>query len=141
MRLLLALIFLASCTFIDDKRGNIIKPEKQENIIEGFTTAQQVFKELGSPSTTSDFNSKVWYYIYSETNAAFFYEPVNDTQQVLAIEFDNAGVVKSVQQFSEDDAQSVSFASDTTEVKGHNTYGFFEQIFNNLGKFSKQEAE
>ena len=127
--------FLTGCTPSVEVRGYV----PDENVIAGITERVDnrfdVEEKLGSPSSVATFGSKTWYYISKRTESlAFFDEEVLD-QQVLAIEFDDAGFVKEIRRYGLEDGRIVEIADARTPTRGQEL-GVLEQIFGNIGRFN-----
>src|SRR5215471_12042697 len=104
----LVAIALAGCTANIDQRGNLPQPDRLAEIQPGQTTRDQVVKILGTPSSTSIFDDKTWYYISRKTKqVAFFDKDVLD-QQVFVLNFDNRGVVSAVDHKQLADARRIT---------------------------------
>jgi outer membrane protein assembly factor BamE (lipoprotein component of BamABCDE complex) len=65
---LLTIASLQGCSPTVDKRGNLPEPDKLAEIRPGATTRDEVSKILGTPSSTSIFDEKTWYYISRRTS-------------------------------------------------------------------------
>ncbi|PWT93427.1 MAG: outer membrane protein assembly factor BamE [Proteobacteria bacterium] len=128
-------VVLAGCTAYVDQRGNLPQPDRLAEIQPGQTTKDQVVKILGTPSSTSIFDDKTWYYISRKTKqVAFFDKDVLD-QQVFVLNFDNRGVVSAVDHKELADARSITPAPGATPAPGRELT-FIEQIMGNVGRFS-----
>ncbi len=126
----------AACTPTIDSRGHVPDKRAIDQIQPGEQTRAEVSQLLGSPSSVGTFDEHRWYYISSRTETLAFYKPEMIDQQVLVIEFDQCGVVKSVHQLTEADAREIEPVDRVTPTYGKEL-GFFEQIFGNIGRFSK----
>src|SRR5262245_6072654 len=87
---------IAGCAGVVEQRGNLPPPEKLAEIQPGVTSKDEVIKILGSPSSVSIFNDKSWYYISRRTGQIAFFEPDVIDQQVHIVNFDDRGIVKTV---------------------------------------------
>ena len=130
---------LVGCTPTVEVRGYVPDDELIGAITEGVDSRFEVEEKLGSPSSVATFNlpggGKTWYYISKRTESlAFFAEEVLD-QQVVAIEFDQAGYVKQIRHYGVEDGQIIEIADDRTPTRGQEL-GFLEQIFGNIGRFN-----
>jgi outer membrane protein assembly factor BamE (lipoprotein component of BamABCDE complex) len=130
-----AVVALAGCTAIVDQRGKLPAPDKLAEIQPGNTTKDQVVKILGTPSSTSVFDDKTWYYISRRTEqVAFFDKDVLD-QQVYILNFDDKGVVRAVGHRDLNDARPIDPAPGATPAPGRELT-FIEQVLGNVGRFS-----
>jgi len=132
----MALLLVACVTTIP--RGHLKEDESIASIKVGTTTKDEVSKLLGSPSSESTFGPPTWYYVSSiHEHRSIMPEKVVD-QHVIEIAFDSNGVVTSLKQYTLADGKNIEVASDTTPTEGQRL-GFFEQIFDNLGRFNKDQ--
>lgn len=123
---------LAACSGYKEVRGNFLTEAQLAGITVGQTSRQDVIRQLGPPSTEGTFDSQVWYYIGRQTKRVAFFKPDVTAQQVIAVYFDDAGLVEMVQKYDKDDSRNVDVVTRETPTSGH-SIGFFEQILGNLG--------
>lgn len=108
---------------------------KAGNIFPGQSTEFDVTQQLGTPAAKSQFGERSWYYFSSRNEAVAFFKPEVAEQEVLQITFDN-GVVKEVQFYDKTQAKDIDISGRTTPTAGQ-SYGFFEQLLGNIGRFNK----
>ena len=130
-----AVVALAACTATIDHRGNLPDPLVLQEIQPGATSRDEVATMLGSPSSVAAFGEETWYYISTETERIAFYEPEVLDQQVVAIAFDSAGVVKSIRHFGPEDAREIELVDRKTRTGGRKLT-FIQQLIGNLGRFT-----
>ncbi len=138
-RLILATSILglaSACTPTIDVRGNVPAPERLAEVKAGKVTRSDVQALLGTPSSTSTFGDENWYYISSKVQTYAFYKPEELERQVVAISFDQRGVVKDVQTLTLKDGKVVSMESRETPTAGRDM-SILEQLVGNVGKFNK----
>ncbi|HEY9164397.1 MAG TPA: outer membrane protein assembly factor BamE [Magnetovibrio sp.] len=135
--LLIGVMTLGACAPRVDTRGNQLHPEDIPNVHAGETTRNQVLDLFGSPSSQGEFGTETWYYISETTETTAFLAPEVISRQVLAIEFDEAGVVSSVKQYDETNGEVVELAPGETPTAG-NKLNFIQQMLSNLGRFNKK---
>jgi outer membrane protein assembly factor BamE (lipoprotein component of BamABCDE complex) len=126
---------IASCAAMVEQRGNLPVPEKLAAIEPGVTNKDEVIKILGSPSSVSVFNDKSWYYISRRTGQTAFFEPDVLDQQVFIVNFDDQGVVKTVDHKGVQDAKAIDPVPRATPAHGRELT-FLEQVIGNVGKFN-----
>lgn len=100
------------------------------------TSRNAVLATLGSPTSQSDFNGKTDYYIESKVEKVAFLDPKVLEQRVLAISYNQSGIVSGITEYTLDDANKVIFSDSHTELKG-NGITPVQQIMTNLGKYNK----
>lgn len=117
--------------------GNAVHPEDVAAIEPGVYTRDRVLNALGSPSSSDPFNDSAWYYISERTETTAFFAPEVVERQVVAIVFDEHGVVKSVDTYDKNSAENVEPVDRKTPTAG-NSLGVIEQMLSNLGRFNKK---
>jgi outer membrane protein assembly factor BamE (lipoprotein component of BamABCDE complex) len=134
-------ILLGSCSPIVQTRGNTPDPILLGQIEPGELSRDDIANMLGSPSSIATFGEETWYYISIQTETIAFFEPDILEQQVVAIAFDDSGMVASVSTYGLDDAQDIEPSTRVTPTGGRELT-VLEQLFGNLGRFAgKQPAE
>lgn len=123
---------LAACGARKDIRGNYLTETQLSAVEIGKTNRETVLRNLGPPSTEGTFDRHVWYYIGRQTEEWGFLKPDIIDQKVIAIYFNDRGVVEQIQRYSVADARKVEIVERETPTSG-NKIGFFEQILGNLG--------
>jgi outer membrane protein assembly factor BamE (lipoprotein component of BamABCDE complex) len=131
----LGMLALTACNFPSTQRGNLPKPDALEQIKPGVTDKQTVTRLLGTPSSTAAFDGNTWYYISHEIKQVAFLEPQTVDQQVVAVRFDDNGVVVGIDRKGLHDANPVSPNPNATPAQGRE-YTFLEQLIGNFGKFN-----
>ena len=130
---LLAMTLAAGgCAAIKEHRGFIVDPTLTASIQPGIDNKQSVQGTLGHPSFESQFGQPTWYYVSSTTGRRPFVNPRIREHQVLAIQFDPAGNVASVERTGLDKVVFLSPDGDKTPTLGRER-GFCEDLFGNIG--------
>jgi len=131
-----ALVTLAlaasGCASIKEQRGYIVDQTLVSSVQPGIDNKQSVQGTLGHPSFVSQFGQPTWYYVSSQTGRKPFVKPKITEHQVLAVQFDAAGNVASVERTGLDKVVYLSPDGDKTATVGRNR-GFFEDLFGNIG--------
>lgn len=107
--------------------GYILAPEALDQVPAG-SSKEQVDFVLGTPSTTADFGGEVYYYISQRTETIAFLAPEIVEQRVLAVYFDNDGLVERVAHYGVEDGRVVDFINRTTPTTGEEV-SFLRQVF------------
>jgi outer membrane protein assembly factor BamE (lipoprotein component of BamABCDE complex) len=134
-----AMLAAAGCSPEVNQRGDLPSPERVAEIHPGLTK-EQVVKILGTPSSMGVFDDNSWYYISRKTSRISFLEPDVLDQQVLAINFDNNGIVRDMGHRTLADARDIEPAPGATPAPGRELT-FMEQIIGNVGRFNKGTGE
>lgn len=138
LRLAAAILLGASvggCLIGEDlHRGYVIDEQAVARVKPG-TSAEEVLKILGTPSTVSTVGNKSWYYI-SQTatrRLQFMGESVTE-QKVLAVYFNQGFKVERIALYGLQDGAVFDFISRKTESGGQEA-NFVAQLFRGLGSF------
>jgi outer membrane protein assembly factor BamE (lipoprotein component of BamABCDE complex) len=99
----------------------------------GIDNRDSVAKTLGRPTFAGQFNDRDWYYVSRDTRALAFSNPRAEKQLVLAVHFDQAGNVASVERTGLEKVASISPNGDKTPTLGRKR-GFFRDLFGNIGR-------
>ncbi|MBL4787875.1 MAG: outer membrane protein assembly factor BamE [Kordiimonadaceae bacterium] len=135
--LLTGSLALTACGNRQQIRGYIFDKELASAILAGVDNRQSVQSTLGTPTTSATFDNDTWYYISTtvRTRPVFWAEP--QQHQVLAVHFNDKGVVDNINNYDLSHVVIVSPVSDKTPTKGR-TLSFFAQIFGSVGRFGAQ---
>ena len=137
--MLLCAIALASCSPKVDTRGYTSDENIKDVLVIGKTTRDEVQAKFGSPSSQSSFGSETWYYISGRKETVGPFAPEVVQQKVVRVEFDQAGIVQKVEDYSEKDGRDFALVKRTTPTEGH-TMGFIEQALGNIGRFNRPDS-
>lgn len=129
------LVALASsgCTRVRDHKGYIVDSTLIDTVQPGIDNRDSVAKTLGRPSFNGQFDDNTWYYISRETRQFAFASPKPTAQTVLAVHFDGAGNVATVEKTGLEKVASISPNGDKTPTLGRHR-GFFTELFGNIGR-------
>ena len=124
----------AACAPIVGKNGFQAIDAKPTDIVAGTDTKETVLTRLGTPSTTSTFESdNVWYYI-SQTTEKYTFNPAQVTQRsVTEITFNDADQVAEVRTLGLDDGQRITMNGRETPTRGRQLT-ILEQLLGNVGR-------
>ena len=139
--LLLAVVLatgLGACSQDVLVRGNLPDADTLSKIDPGVHSRRDVAKLLGSPSTISTFEDSRWYYIGQKTTQFAFFRPEVLERKVIVVSFDDEGVVADTTIYTLEDGQEVDLVGRVTPTEGRD-FTFIQQLFGNLGRFSKKE--
>jgi outer membrane protein assembly factor BamE (lipoprotein component of BamABCDE complex) len=132
------LLTSAACAPMTETRGYVPDDVLLGELKPGVHDKNSVASLLGSPSSVGTFDSATWYYITSRTEQlAFFAEEVVD-QQVVAVDFDDKGVLTGVRRFTLEDANDIQLVERTTPSRGKELT-VLQQIFGNIGRFTPEK--
>ena len=119
----------------EKKRGYTFDDKEVEKLAVGQSTKKETMDYIGSPSSASVVGSDTWYYISSTLSTAAFSSPKRIDQQVLAITFNDDGVIDKIEKFSGDEKEKLKFNKEKTPSHGTNL-SVIQQLLGNVGRFS-----
>ena len=135
--LVLALGSVAACATVYRNHGYVPAEDELATVEVGTDTRETVGQKIGRPSTSGLLNDDGWYYVQSKYRHFGPREPKEIERQVVAITYNEAGVVENIGRFGLEDGKVVEISRRVTEtnIKG---IGFIRQL---LGSFGKIRAE
>lgn len=126
---------LGACTPVITVHGHEPDPDALAAIEPGKTSQRDVEAALGTPSTLGVFRPNVWYYMSERTESVAFFEPKLLERKIVAVVFDDRGVVEDIFTYSENDRREVELVSRVTPTAG-NELSLIQQLFGNVGRFT-----
>lgn len=131
---LAATALTAACAPTVGQNGFQAIDAKPADIVAGADTKQTVLTKLGTPSTTSTFESdNVWYYISQVTEKYTYNLPRVTQRNVTEITFNEAGQVTEVKTLGLDDGQRIAMNDRETPTRGRQLT-ILEQLLGNVGR-------
>ncbi|MCR9267502.1 MAG: outer membrane protein assembly factor BamE [Alphaproteobacteria bacterium] len=143
-RLSVSLLVLAcalgasACNPVLRSHGYRYAIQEEPNITPDEDTIDTVRARLGNPSTTGTFEDNTWYYISSTRESLAYLRPVTRDRRIIAVSFDDTGVVEQVAEYSLDDGRLVAYAGRETPTRGRELT-FIEQILGNVGRLPTEQ--
>lgn len=126
---------VSGCTPTHNTRGNLLQDYQLTEIVPGEDTRTEVLRKLGSPTTMAPFDDNVWYYLGQETEKRGILDPEVTNERIVAVVFNDAGVVQEVQDI-DNERIDLPYVRRKTPTTG-NEVTFMQQFLGNLGKFNK----
>lgn len=123
---------LSGCARIRGHQGYVMDNTLVASVAPGVDNRDSVQRLLGDPSFQGEFAPDTWYYVTRTTKQFSFAQPKPVAQTVLAVRFDRAGNVASVQRTGLDQVVSIHPNGDTTPTLGRKR-GLFQELFGNIG--------
>jgi outer membrane protein assembly factor BamE (lipoprotein component of BamABCDE complex) len=127
-------LLTGACTPTVAQRGNMLEDYQMKQVITGIHTRSDVLRLLGSPTTQAPFNDNVWYYIGQETEKHGILDPEVTKERIVAVVFDDEGIVSQVKEL-DPDRIAIPIERSKTPTHGHDIT-FMQQLLGNLGKFN-----
>lgn len=126
-------VALGACSSIRETRGYVTDNVLLRSVQPGIDNRRSVEGTLGRPSFASQYGEPTWYYVSSVTGRKPFVRPRIRTHGVLAVKFDEAGNVASVERSGIDKVVFLRPEGDKTPTLGRER-GFLEDLFGNIGQ-------
>ena len=133
--LTLAVLSLSACGATYRNHGYIPPQEDLDQIVVGIDTRASVEETLGSAGATSVRQDNALYFVRSRVKTLAMFEPEVVERNVVAVSFDDAGVVQNIETFGLERGQPVRLTRRVTDstVAGK---GFIRQLIGNIGSFT-----
>ncbi|WP_427792326.1 outer membrane protein assembly factor BamE domain-containing protein [Brevundimonas diminuta] len=108
---------------------------KPQDIEAGVDTRETVLTKLGTPSTTSTFESEsVWYYLTQTTQRYTYNKPKVSQRTVTEITFNDAdGKVAAIRNLGLEDGRQIAMERRETPTRGRQLT-ILEQLLGNVGR-------
>jgi len=97
----------------------------------GVDNTAAVEQILGLPSSSGVLRDSAWYYVQSTVENYTYHAPKVVDRTVVAVNFDNRGVVRDVKRYGLADGRVVNLETRTPETGGREL-GVIEQLFGNI---------
>lgn len=136
--ILIACLALSGCSWLMNPpqvRGNKIDPDQMKELNPGVSTKADVTAVIGSPTAHDTFDDNIWIYISELTQPRIGRTLGDIAQTVVVLSFDQAGVLRSVEEKTKADALPVAVVARTTPSPGTEA-SFMQQLLGNIGRFN-----
>ncbi len=133
---------LASCSwlsFTPQTRGNNVDQYLLKELVVGTSSRADVTSLLGSPTAKGTFDDNTWIYIGEVTQPRIGRKLGINSQNVVVMNFDQAGILRGLKHLDKNDGQDVAVVSRATPSPGSES-SFFQQLLGNVGKFSRRQS-
>ena len=143
--IILILLLLSNCQrkAVINTHGIAFLDKKHKNLIINETTRNDVKKIIGHPSTVSTFDNSIWIYIErtrTKGKLLKFGQNITNKSNVLALEFDEYGILKKKDFYNIDKSNKINFTNITTEtiIRERNAvYSFLSSLRQKINKPAK----
>jgi outer membrane protein assembly factor BamE (lipoprotein component of BamABCDE complex) len=117
------------------RRGELIDAESLKDLIPGTSTRGDVSSVLGTPTAHATFDDNTWIYITQITSTRIGQTPGITMQQVLVLNFDPKGTLRTIRRLDKSDAKQIAMAPGETPSPGSEA-SFMQQLLGNVGRFT-----
>lgn len=134
----LLLLSLGACSLVQTPRtlhGNKVDPDLLKELVPGTSTKKDVTSLIGSPTARATFDDNQWIYISETTHTRIGRLPGVLKQDVVVMDFDPAGTLRTIKRLNEDDGRDVSVASGATPSPGSEA-SVLQQLLGNVGRYN-----
>ncbi len=122
---------LGACAPITRIHGYIPSETDLAQIQPGVDDVFSVEEKLGRPSSSGIQRDSAWYYVQSTVSTLAFNPPRVVDRTVLAVSFNENGIVESVDRYGIEDGRVINLTTRITETGGRQM-GALEQLFGNI---------
>ena len=128
------IVLAGACARLEDGHGYVPEASALNAVVVGRDTKDTITTTLGQPGTRGIVDDLGWYYVRSDYERFLWRAPVEVDRQVVAVTFDQGGVVQNIERFGLEGGRVVILSRRVTDA---NTQGisFLRQLFGNLGNF------
>ncbi len=128
------LVAVSACTSQYRNHGYVPTEEDLAEVTVGVDTRDTVSETIGAPSAAGVLDSSGYYYVRSRVRHFGARKPEVVERRIVAITFDQRGVVKNVEEYALEDGQAVPISRRVTD-NDLDTRGVIAQILKNIGSF------
>jgi outer membrane protein assembly factor BamE (lipoprotein component of BamABCDE complex) len=130
---------ISACTPVIRNHGYVPTENELALVEVGTDTRETVGEKIGRPSTSGLLNDEGWYYVQSQYRLVGPREPREIDRKVLAVTFNEAGVVENIALFGLEDGQVVEISRRVTEtnIKG---VSLITQLLGSFGRISAEDV-
>lgn len=136
---LAAVIAVAGCVAQYRLHGYTPSDEDLANVLVGVDTRDTVAEVVGPPSTAGVMQSDAYYYVSKNVRHYGMKEPEIVDRQIVAISFDDEGVVSNIERYTLQDGRIVTLSRRVTG-DGVNDQSFLSKLFGNVGGLDLTDA-
>ena len=135
----LMMVIIAACSPVYRNHGYVPNDDELSQIEVGKDTRETLAPLIGRPSAAAILNDEGWYYVQSRWKHSGARPPKEIDRQVVAITFDDKGVVENVERFGLEGGRVVALSRRVTtdNIKG---ISFLRQLLSGIGNFRGGEA-
>jgi outer membrane protein assembly factor BamE (lipoprotein component of BamABCDE complex) len=122
---------LAACAPQTRIHGYVPSEADVARVTPGVDDRFSVEETLGRPSSSGLLQDNTWYYVQSTIEEVTYNPPRVVDRTVLAVAFDDRGLVSDVERYGIEDGRIINLTTRTTDTGGRQL-GVLEQLLGNL---------
>ncbi len=129
----LVLVMAAGCAAVYRNHGYVPADTELALLEVGVDTRDTVAATVGRPSTGGLLNDVGWFYVQSRWKHYGALPPREEDRQIVAITFNEAGVVENIERFGLEQGRVVALSRRVTDsnIKG---LSVLQQLFGSIGR-------
>jgi outer membrane protein assembly factor BamE (lipoprotein component of BamABCDE complex) len=135
-----AALVLASCSAIESTHGYVPEQDLVERVRPGVHDKDSIAQLLGTPTASTTYGHEAWFYIAKKSERLAFFEEETIEQQVLAVYFDDKGIVENIKSYDLKDAEQIALVERETTTRGKELT-IMQQLFGNIGRFTNEGTQ
>ncbi len=124
-----------ACSPIFKNHGYVPPPEDLAKIKVGVDTRESVEETIGAPTASGVVRDSGYYYVASRIRHYGPKKPEVVSRQLVAISFDQRGVVRNIERFGLEDGYVIVLDRRVTDSNVEDK-GFLRQLLGNIGNFN-----
>nr|WP_317135290.1 outer membrane protein assembly factor BamE [Nguyenibacter vanlangensis] len=131
-------MLLSGCSVFSSRpfqRGSLIERDDYTQLKPGVSTRADAMDLLGSPTTRATFDDNTWIYISMRTAQTPLSFPSIRQQQVVVLNFDDKGTLRTLRTLDKSNARPVSMVGAVTPTPG-TSVNIMQQILGNVGRYN-----
>lgn len=125
---------LAACAPQFQNHGYVPTESDLALLTVGVDTLETVSNTVGRPSAQTLLDDSVWYYVQSRFRTVGPLEPKEVDREVVALSFDDAGVLTNIERFGLENGRVVTLSRRVTG-SGVARPSLIAELFKNFGRF------
>ena len=133
-----ALLLVAACKPIVRNHGYFPTEEDLSLLTVGVDTRETVAAAVGAPSAAGLVTGSGYYYVRSRWETVGPREPREVERRVLAISFDQDGVVENIEEFGLENGRVIALSRRVTESSIRNIT-FIQQLLGSFGRLTADQ--
>ncbi|MDF1670550.1 MAG: outer membrane protein assembly factor BamE [Roseovarius sp.] len=129
---------LTACAATYQNHGYVPTDSELAELVVGVDSRASVDDLVGAPSSSGLLGGGDYYYVRSRVRSYGMFRPEVIERQILAISFDDSGIIANIERFGLEDGKFVALSRRVTDssVVGN---GFWRQILGNFGNINPAE--
>lgn len=132
-------LMLSACAATYNNHGFIPPDEELEAILPGVDTRDSLALSVGQPSTSGVIEEDAWFYAAYRVRNFAYQAPRIIERDIVAISFDDEGVVQAIERYGLEDGQFVQLSRRVTD-NGIGEVTLLSQIIRNFGRIDIGQA-